>query len=202
MKVVLAKVHYDAAPATKERIEHYIRDMRGALGDPEVAHDVEQRMVDILEEHGIQAGQNITAAALDKVEAIMGDPSDFTEIDMQQMMVYHKRLSALQLLLRFSGAGLLLAALSVLILLVSAIASFAGRDAANTFPSGGLEWTYAIAGIAMMTIFMVLSTVAGISLLQGRLTPRGRRLLRSVGIAGLGTVVVVLLSAVCIAISN
>jgi hypothetical protein len=202
MKVVLAHTTYQASVDVQERLTRYVLAMRQALSDPAVAADVEQRMVDILEEQDIRPGHTIPAEAVRAIEAIMGDPAAFTEIDVQQMALYHRRLSALQLVLRFSGVGLLLAAATVLVLLLSAVLSLFGKDATDSFPSGVVEWVYAVAGGSTMAVFSLLGTLAGICLLQGRLTPRGRHLLRSAGIAGLGMVATVIVSAIVIIATN
>jgi len=185
MNVTVAGVRYKASDATAEALKNYTQAIQEALNNPELAQDVEQRMVDILEEQGITGGKIITGAVLDVIKTIMGNPVAFSDADLQDMAVYHKKVSALRVLLRTVGGGALVAAVLAFGLLASALVSYFGRSSAETFPSGFAQWLYALFGLAAGCVFIIFSVMTGVSLLKGRLTKRGRRLLRVTGCMGI-----------------
>lgn len=202
MQILLAGVHYNATQHIKKQLEHYTDDMRTALDNPDVAEDVEQRIVDILEEQGVLDGGTITNEEVDIIMDLMGNPADFSDTDMQQMLIYHKKASALQISLRFVSVGAFFMAFAVLILIASAITSYFGRSASETFPTGIAQWLYAITGLSVAILFVIFSVLTGISLLQGKLTKKNRRLLKLTSITGLVTLIALAISAWLVIISR
>ena len=202
MQIVLAGVHYNATQHIKKQLEQYTDDMRTALDNPDVAEDVEQRIVDILEEQKVLGGGTITNKEVDIIMNLMGNPADFSDTDMQQMVIYHKKASALQIALRFVSVGAFFMAFTVLILIASAITSYFSRSASETFPTGIAQWLYAITGLSVAILFVIFSVLTGISLLQGKLTKKNRRLLKLTSITGLITIIALALSAWLVIISR
>ncbi len=81
IRIHLARTVYEIEVDAKKQLETYTDAIARALEDDDMVADIEQRMCEILAEHGVQAGGIITVNEVQAIQEQLGAVSDFAAID-------------------------------------------------------------------------------------------------------------------------
>ena len=80
-RIHLAKIPYEIEIYAKKRLEKYLKDLKIYSGDEDIFEDVEIRITEILAELGIKEGGVITEKEILKIEAQIGSPEVFQDLN-------------------------------------------------------------------------------------------------------------------------
>ena len=80
-RIHLAKIPYEIEIYAKKRLEKYLKDLKIYSGDEDIFEDVEIRITEILAELGIKEGGVITEKEISKIEAQIGSPEVFQDLN-------------------------------------------------------------------------------------------------------------------------
>ncbi|NLA43029.1 PspC domain-containing protein [Candidatus Saccharibacteria bacterium] len=79
-RVHLARVSYDIEVGAKKKLETYLGAISKAMeADDDTMHEVELRMIELLETNGVKGSQVITGQDVDLLREKLGNPGDFSE---------------------------------------------------------------------------------------------------------------------------
>lgn len=76
IRIHIAKIPYDIELDAKRMLEKYLHDIE-KYADSEVLEDIEIRVTELLDEHGIGANDIIAKANVEEIMAQLGDPKEF-----------------------------------------------------------------------------------------------------------------------------
>lgn len=78
-RVHIAKVAYDIDIAAKKQLEKYLHELESYAGNAEIVADVEARIIELLAERKVLAGDVITVEDVDAIQDKLGEPYEFAE---------------------------------------------------------------------------------------------------------------------------
>lgn len=82
-RIHLAKIPYEIEIEAKKQLEKYLKNLKIYSGDQDIFKDVEIRITEILAELGVKENGVITEDEVSKIEARIGSPEVFQDLDFE-----------------------------------------------------------------------------------------------------------------------